>query len=109
MIYRSAVTKQWLDGSTHTNSHTYTQLRVLAGKERVDSVERSLLRQPPVACRAEPRQKRLQENLKSHYLKFYFTKYLYPLSVMYNALSQLRCPGTLIRVNSVFYCTFVFF
>lgn len=47
---------------------TLTHNRVLAGKERADSVERSLPRQPPVVCRADSRQKRLQENLKSHYL-----------------------------------------
>ena len=60
MIYRSAVTKQWLDSHTHN--------RFLAGKERAESVERSLPRQPPVVRRADSRQKCLQENLKSHYL-----------------------------------------
>ena len=40
---------------------TLTHNRVLAGKERADSVERSLPRQPPVVCRADSRQKCLQE------------------------------------------------
>ena len=51
-----------------TRRFTLTHNRVLAGKERADSVERSLPRQPPVVCRADSRQKCLQENLKSHYL-----------------------------------------